>query len=275
MSSIAPRGLALITAFVLPVAFLTVAGASGAAAPAAAPAADPGGLTGTAVAPADRVEGYKAASSAMAKSTPGLLKRTDSTLVPVMIKLDQDSMASYGGGVDGLAPTSPSVTGKSLNPKSKAGRAYDAYLAENEQALVASLKRVAPRASVGSSYRVVYGGVSAVVPANKVKDILAIDGVVAVQADELAQPLTDASAEFLNAGGVYTKLGGTANAGKGVIYGNIDSGVWPEHPSFADQGTLAAPPAKADGTPRACDFGDRSLGCDGRGGHDRRRQEVS
>ena len=39
----------------------------------------------------------------------------------------------------------------------------------------------------------------------------------------------------------------------------LDTGAWPEHPSFADQGNLGAPPAKADGTARACDFGDNPL----------------
>ena len=38
---------------------------------------------------------------------------------------------------------------------------------------------------------------------------------------------------------MYDELGTTANAGDGVIYGNLDTGVWPEHPSFADQGNLA------------------------------------
>ena len=35
--------------------------------------------------------------------------------------------------------------------------------------------------------------------------------------------------------------------------------MWPEHPSFADQGNLPAPPPKADATPRACNFGDNPL----------------
>ncbi len=39
----------------------------------------------------------------------------------------------------------------------------------------------------------------------------------------------------------------------------LDTGAWPEHPSFADQGNLSAPPPKADGTPRACNFGDNPL----------------
>ena len=118
---------------------------------------------------------------------------------------------------------------------------------------------MAPRATVRSAERVVYGGLAATVPANRVDEILKIDGVVAVQKDALRKELTDSSAAFLNAGPVYTQLGGTANAGKGVIYGNLDSGVWPEHPSFADQGNLAAPPATASGAPRECNFGDNPL----------------
>ena len=39
----------------------------------------------------------------------------------------------------------------------------------------------------------------------------------------------------------------------------LDTGAWPEHPSFADNGNLGAPPPKADGTPRACNFGDNPL----------------
>lgn len=34
-----------------------------------------------------------------------------------------------------------------------------------------------------------------------------------------------------------------------MIFGVLDSGAWPEHPSYADQGNLGAPPAKGDGKP--------------------------
>ncbi len=172
-----------------------------------------------------------------------------------MIKLDQDSLASYAGGVGDLASTSPAVTGHSLDLSSSAAKAYTSYLAANERSFSTSLAKVAPGAKVTRSYRLVYGGVAAVVPANKVRAILGIDGVVAVQRDSMRQPLTDASAAFLNAGPVYSALGGKANAGQGVIYGNLDTGVWPEHPSFADQGNLAAPPGPA----RECNFGDNPL----------------
>ncbi|WP_300675951.1 S8 family serine peptidase [Nocardioides sp.] len=40
--------------------------------------------------------------------------------------------------------------------------------------------------------------------------------------------------------------------GTGVLVGVIDTGIWPEHPSFADDGTL---PAAPDLGPDSCDFG--------------------
>src|SRR4029450_3709334 len=97
--------------------------------------------------------------------------------------------------------------------------------------------------------RSVWGGVALTVPADKVGAVLNIPGVVAVQRDSVQQPQTDASPAFLGATSVYPQLGGTANAGRGVIFGSLDTGVWPEHPMFADNGNLAAPPRKADRSP--------------------------
>jgi subtilisin family serine protease len=44
-----------------------------------------------------------------------------------------------------------------------------------------------------------------------------------------------------------------------VIVGVLDTGAWPEHPSYVDHGNLPAPPPKADGSPRTCNFGDNPL----------------
>ena len=90
------------------------------------------------------------------------------------------------------------------------------------------------------------------VPANQIATVLTLPGVAAVQPDALQHPLTDASPGFIGAPTIWDQEGGQANAGKGMIFGSLDTGIWPEHPSFADTGALGAPPAKADGTPRAC-----------------------
>jgi hypothetical protein len=221
-------------------------------------AAAPSNFKGTAITPSSRVTGAKSQTSQLAQSDPALLNRTDSQPVSVVIKLSQDSLATYSGGVPGFEATSPAVTGKALSGTA-AEKKYDAHLTALDNAFAAQLDKKVPGAKLGRRLHTVYGGISTTIPANKVAAVLAIPGVVAVQSDSLRQPLTDSSPGFIGATSLYPGLGGAPNAGKGVIFGVLDTGGWPEHPSYADQGNLGTPPPKADGTPRTCDFGDNPL----------------
>ncbi len=119
--------------------------------------------------------------------------------------------------------------------------------------------RAVPSATAGKSLQRVYGGVAVRLPANQIGKVLAIPGVAAVQADSLLQPDTIESPEFIGAPTIWNQTGGQALSGQGVIFGDIDSGVWPEHPMLADNPALGAPPATGSGDPRACDFGDNPL----------------
>ncbi|XVU22715.1 S8 family serine peptidase [Actinoplanes sp. CA-054009] len=62
-------------------------------------------------------------------------------------------------------------------------------------------------------------------------------GVTSVVPEQVYRTTDDRrSTDFLGlpgAGGLWNALGGTANAGKGVVVGVIDTGVWPESASFA------------------------------------------
>ena len=244
------RRLALLAGSLL--ALVQVAGST-------ALAADPPDLSANPISPVERISGAKSTTGKLAQTDPELLARDDRAAVNVVIKLDYDATASYAGGVKGLAATSPRVTGKPLNKKAANVRKYEAYIADQEASVLGALAKAVPSAKVGSKLRTVYGGVAATIPASSVEQVLAIPGVAAVQYDRLNRILTDSSPEFIAATDVYGELGGTADAGSGVIYGNLDTGVWPEHPSLADQGNLDAPPARTDGTPRTCDFGDNPL----------------
>ena len=194
---------------------------------------EPPSLSVTPLGDASRIEGTKAPTSRLAQTDPGLLARDDRAQVPVLVKLDYDAVATYSGGVAGLAPTSPSATGRALTQESAQRSSYAAYVAGQEADFVAQLDQAVPQANVNQSLRLVYGGVAATIPANSVETVLAIPGVVAVQADTPRPMLTDSSNEFIGSPTIWNALGGQATAGSGTLFASLDSGAWPEHPSFA------------------------------------------
>ena len=212
-----------------------------------------GDLARTSLTPTGQRHGDEDGTSSLAETDPALLGRTDATPIAVVVKLDYDSVATYDGSVPGpRRRRSPAVTGqRPAGDVRRPSGVRPATSPTRSRLQPARWPRAVPTARLGQSLRTVYGGVALTVPANEIGDVLALPGVVAVQRDELRQPLTDSSPSFIGADTLYPELGGTADAGKGVIVGVLDTGAWPEHPSFADQGNLAAPPARADGTPRA------------------------
>jgi hypothetical protein len=176
-----------------------------------------------------------------------------------MVKLDFDATASYSGDIAGLAATSPKVTGQKLSGKSGAERQYDAYAKGLEQQFRTALGTKLPKAVAGKGLRTVYGGVAVRLPADEAKTLLSLPHVAAVQTDGLEKLDTDSSTTFIGAPTVWSQLGGQATAGKGVIFGDLDTGLWPEHPSFADNPALGTPPAAPSGVARQCNYGDNPL----------------
>jgi len=72
--------------------------------------------------------GLKSVTGRLARTDPAVLKLAGSKLTPVMVKLDYDPLASYGGNIAGYAATSPRVTHHALNPDSAASRKYLGYV---------------------------------------------------------------------------------------------------------------------------------------------------
>ena len=192
----------------------------------------------------------KSASGYVAKTDKSLLGRTDSKMINVVIKYAFTPTASYAGTIHGLKATSPRVTHKSLRKNKKAVKAYQAYAAKRIKKIDKALRKAVPQIRLGQSFRMAYGGVAARVPANKVAALLGARGVVAVQKDTLNHPLDD-NTSFIGATSVWPSLGGSANAGSNVVFGDIDTGVWPEHPMLSPAG-ISAPAGGLKG----CQFGD-------------------
>jgi len=98
-------------------------------------------------------------------------------------------------------------------------------------------------------------GFSAIMSYQEAKDVAALDKVALVLPDEMRYLDTDSSPTFLGLTGPAGPWA-TGVDGEGVIVGVIDSGIWPEHPSFADDGTFPDPGVTLDDSVYpACDFG--------------------
>ena len=98
-------------------------------------------------------------------------------------------------------------------------------------------------------------GFSAVLSHDEATALATNKNVRRVMPDEMRQLETDSSPGYL---GLTGRNGTWASGatGEGVVVGVIDSGIWPEHPSFADDGSYAAPPVTLDDSVRSsCEFG--------------------
>jgi Subtilase family/Fibronectin type-III domain/PA domain len=255
MTGMAKRGRTSIALSAVVLAAFVATPSASVAAP------EPGRFTATALVPTSTITAAKSRSGRLAQSDTSLVARTDAAKVNVMVKLDYDATASYHGDLAGLAATSPSVTGRTLTGATPAEKAYDAYTAKKDRTFRANLAAKLPGAKAGQSVRQVYGGVAVRLPANQVKSLLHISGVAAVQADTLEHldVATVESPVFIGAPTIWNKVGGQALAGRGVTFADLDTGIWPEHPSFADNKALGTPPVAPSGKPRVCDFGDNPL----------------
>ena len=227
-------------------------------APASSAAADPPTFTGQGLTSTSRQTAPKAATSRLAQSDPAVLQATGTAKVPVLVKLDYDSVATYSGGLQNLQPTSPRPPTANCDENTDAVRQYDTYVAGVEDTFTAQLSSAIPEATVGTRLRTVFGGIALSLPADRAKDLLNLPGVVAVQADTLNQPLTDSSPEFIGAPTLYDALGSDTTAGKGAIVGVLDTGSL-AGASLVRRPRHRRPAAESGRHRRTCDFGDNPL----------------
>jgi subtilisin family serine protease len=147
-----------------------------------------------------------------------------------IVTFADDPVASYTGYVAGYPATQPRA-GQKINPNSAAAQKWQSRLvAIHDHAL----------ANVGATklydYTITNNGVAVNLSASQAGKLAATPGVVSLEKDQLAHPDTTASPHFLGLdaqGGLWQQLGGAAHAGAGIVIGVIDTGIWPENPSFA------------------------------------------
>jgi subtilisin family serine protease len=179
-----------------------------------------------------------------ADSGPQVQKSPHGSYVAIMAA---DPIIAYEGDIKGYAATKPGK-GNKINPNSAHVKKYGQFLEKGHKNALAGAGVDA--GDLIHSYKFALNGFAAKLEHSQAIELAKQPGVVMVMPDELRQPTTDNSTSFL---GLDDPAGPWAKGydGEGVVVGIIDNGIWPEHPSFADDGTYLEPPTDA----LPCEFG--------------------
>ena len=147
-----------------------------------------------------------------------------------IVTFADEPAASYEGGIPGYARTRPAA-GAKLDPTRNEVIRYRARLAQIHDAALSAVG-----ANKLYDYSVTTNGVAVDLTATQARRLSADPGVVSFEKDARREITTTLSPEFLGLsahGGLWSRLGGNTTAGKGVIVGVLDTGIWPESASFA------------------------------------------
>ncbi|HWS99065.1 MAG TPA: S8 family serine peptidase [Pyrinomonadaceae bacterium] len=149
-----------------------------------------------------------------------------------IVRMSDEPVVAYKGGIPGLRATKPKK-GTKIDPNSPDVTRYVSYLDARHDA---ALGKTGGRKVY--DYRYTVSGFAAELTEGQAAKLAATPGVVTVERDEAQSMDTSTTASFLGldaANGLWNQLGGVDNAGEDVIIGIVDSGIWPEHPSFSDR----------------------------------------
>lgn len=172
---------------------------------------------------------------------------------------------NYDGSIDGLKATKV-TPGSSLDSSNADVVTYASYLENSHNQVLAS---VGLDTSVKvNDYKYALNGFSAMMTQQQAQAISSLPGVISATVDQVrtidhyghgkSDSLTSTQ-DFLgltDRGGAYAK----GFNGEGIIIGDVDTGINPEHPSFADDGTYGPAPDGWTGT--GCDFGNTAFNPD-------------
>ncbi len=151
-----------------------------------------------------------------------------------IVTMAKPPVAAYTGGEGDIPATKP-VAGETLHAESPAAQAYAQVITGDQESVAQSVG-----ARPDDSFAVALNGFTADLSSAQAQELAARPEVLSVAKDRWVTADDDRnSADFLgltgDAGLWATKFGGADKAGKGMVIGVIDSGIWPESASVAGQ----------------------------------------
>ncbi len=156
-----------------------------------------------------------------------------------VVIMKADPAVAYDGGVPGLKATKP-APGKKIKADSLRVNRYESYLRAGHDKVLEAIGLTTDHKI--HDYTISLNGFAVPLTKAQVEQVARQPGVAMVLKDELRQKTTDNSPAFL---GLTHPAGPWAKGytGENVVVGVIDTGIWPEHPSFADDGSYPSLPA--------------------------------
>lgn len=171
-------------------------------------------------------------------------KVTESENGIYIIQLINEPVVSYQGDIAGYPGTAP-AEGTKIDPLSASVVKYSNFLVNKHNSF---LSKTGGRKLYDYVYS--FNGFAAKMNLKQANKMANLKGVIAVSPDEIHDVDTSSTPTFLGLdapGGLWEQLGGTKNAGEGIIIGMIDSGITPQSLSFTDRVNANGVPA-AKGT---------------------------
>jgi len=185
---------------------------------------------------------FTAAGTGTAVGAPKAEKfQTPYTSGRYIVQLTGAPVARYEGGVAGIPATKPQ-SGQRLDASSDRVQRYSSYLDQRQASVLARV----PKAKPLYTYRSAFNGFAAELTGEQAATLAKTPGVLSVTKDEARTPDTSRTPKYLGLtgrNGAWSQVGGRRDAGKGVVVGVLDTGIWPESRSFAPLPGNPAPPA--------------------------------
>lgn len=178
------------------------------------------------------------ATGASAAAPAGFERFTDGRYIVLM---REPSATGYDGDRKYADTKTP---GGAFRGKSDAVRRYSAHLRTTHERLAGSVG-----ARVDSSYTVASNGFAADLTAAQALDLATDRRVLTVQKAGISKITTWNTPDFLGLSGkngAWSRAGGRAGAGDGVVVGVLDTGIWPENRSFRGAPLSSTPKTKWD-----------------------------
>ena len=170
-----------------------------------------------------------AAVQAAPEGNAGNAKAAKFTSKAYIVQLAEQPVTAYAGGVSGYAATKPGK-GQKINPLDSNVARYLGYLGARHDAMINGVGG----AKKLYSYGYVFNGFAAELSDAQAQKLAQTPGVLAVTKDEIRKLDTASTPTFLGLTG-SSGFWATKAKGEDVVIGVVDSGIWPEHPSFSDR----------------------------------------